>query len=481
MTDIKAKIAEVVKNNPKRYTQIINKDPELLGWVNNNTKTENDKFSAKVYSAIYDVSDVCEYNNIRKFDRFSTGFIGCGPASVCECTRTNISKKVSHTKTNISDEEKIKINEKRKSTMLEKYGVEYNSQREEVKDILSAPKINNDVFEKLNNYDWLNTEYVVNKRTTVDIGNELKIHNSTVIEYLKKYGFDIRQRSRYSRIETEIVEYIKSISEYDIIENTKSIINPYEIDIYIPELNIAFEVNGLYWHSYGDIGLENKNRHLNKTKKCRELGIQLIHITDWEWKNKCDIIKSIILSKLGKTKKIYARKCSIVEIDSNTARSFFDKNHLSGFIGSQKYIALEYDNEVVMCMSFGKNRFGDGIELHRMATKLNTTVVGGSSKLMSYYTKTYEIKHIKTYCDYSKSYGNSYEQIGFKYISKSSPGYFWTDGDEIYSRYKTQKHKLKVFLGEKYKPELNERDNMMKSGYRRYWDCGNLVFEYAAP
>lgn len=360
MTDIKTRIIEVVKNNPKRYTQIIIKDPELLEWVNNNTKTENNKFSAKVYSAIYDVGDVCEYGNIKKFDRFSTGFMGCGPASVCKCTKNNISKNVSRSKTNISDEEKIKINEKRKSTMLGKYGVEYNSQREEIKNILSAPKINSDVFKKLNDYDWLNAEYVLKKRTTVDIAQEFKIHNSTVIEYLKKYGFDIRQRSNYSRIETEIVEYIKSISKYDIIENTKSIINPYEIDIYIPELKIAFEVNGLYWHSYGDIGLENKNRHLNKTKKCRELGIQLIHITDWEWKNKCDIIKSIILSKLGKTEKIYARKCNIVEIDSNTARSFFDKNHLSGFIGSQKYIALEYENEVVMCMSFGKNRFGEG-------------------------------------------------------------------------------------------------------------------------
>jgi hypothetical protein len=25
---------------------------------------------------------------------------------------------------------------------------------------------------------------------------------------------------------------------------------------------------------------------------------------------------------------------------------------------------------------------------------------------------------------------------------------------------------------------VSERDNMMNSGYRRYWGCGNLVFEY---
>lgn len=478
MNYIKTKILDIINNHPKRYTHIIKNDKELNDWILSNTMTENEKFSAKVYSALYDINDTCKYGNTKKFDRFSTGFIGCGPASVCKCTKENISKNVSSSKHNMSDEQKLKIHEKRKSTMVEKYGVEYNSQRQEIKEILSLPKTSKTVFEKLSNYEWLNQEYNINKRTTVDIANELSIHNSTVIEYLKKFDFIIRQRSRYSTIEVEIVEYIKSISNYIIIQNTKSIISPLELDIYIPEIKIAFEINGLYWHSYGNTQMENKNRHLIKTEKCKELGITLIHITDWEWKNKKEIIKSIILSKLGRSEKIYARKTDIIEIDSKTARIFFTKTHLQGFIGSEKYTALIYNNEIVMCMSFGKNRFGDGMELHRMATTLNTTVVGGASKILRYYTKTYNITNIKTYCDYSKSYGNAYERIGFNYINTSLPDYFWTDGDKIISRYKAQKHKLKNIVGDIYDPNISERDNMMNAGFRRYWGCGNLVFEY---
>jgi len=74
----------------------------------------------------------------------------------------------------------------------------------------------------------------------------------------------------------------------------------------LPDLKIAFEFNGLYWHNE-----EHKpnNYHLNKTELCEEKGIQLIHIWEDDWRYKQDIVKSMILNKLGKTpNKIYAQK-----------------------------------------------------------------------------------------------------------------------------------------------------------------------------
>lgn len=54
---------------------------------------------------------------------------------------------------------------------------------------------------------------------------------------------------QYSYKEKELLEYIKSIYNGKIIENSRKIISPYELDIYLPELNLAFEFNGIYWHS----------------------------------------------------------------------------------------------------------------------------------------------------------------------------------------------------------------------------------------
>lgn len=471
---MKDKILEIVEKNPKHYTRLIKNNPEFYEWVIKNTLINSDKLSEMIYSAIYNVSNICENGGIKKFDRWSTGFTFCGPASSCICTKESISKNVSISKSQISSIDKEKTNIKRKKTMVAKYGVEYNSQREDVKPMLTKPKMDARIYNMLNDLNWLNSEYVIKKRTSVDISIELGIHNSTVIEYLKKHGFDIRQRSSYSQVEVEIIDYIKSICDFEIIENTRSIIPPYELDIYIKDINFAIEVNGLYWHST----IDNKNKHIIKTELCRSKNVYLMHITDWEWNNKKDIIKSIIISKLNKSTKIYARKCSIVELNTKQAKEFFNKNHLQGFTGAESYIGLSYNNEIVMCMSFGKNRFLDGIELIRMAATLQTTIVGGASKILSYYTKKYNVKNVLTYCDYSKSYGNSYKKIGFVYKNKSKLGYFWTDGNQILSRYKTQKHKLHKLLGDKFNINLSETQNMINNGYKKYWDCGNLIFEY---
>ena len=63
------------------------------------------------------------------------------------------------------------------------------------------------------------------------------------------------------------------------------------MDIYIPELNLAFEFNGSYWHSslYKD-----KCYHQNKTKLCYEKGIQLIHVYEYDWVKNKELIKNHI-------------------------------------------------------------------------------------------------------------------------------------------------------------------------------------------
>ncbi|MBR4316364.1 MAG: hypothetical protein IKP65_05310 [Alphaproteobacteria bacterium] len=71
------------------------------------------------------------------------------------------------------------------------------------------------------------------------------------------------------------MDFIKSIYPYDIIENDKTMIKPYELDIYIPEKQVAIEFDGIYWHNEEN---KPKNYHLMKTELCEEKGIHLIHI-----------------------------------------------------------------------------------------------------------------------------------------------------------------------------------------------------------
>lgn len=477
--DVKTNILQIVEKYPRHYTNMIKKDEKMVEWINKNKKTTSELFSAQIYSAIYNISDVCENKNIKNFHSWSNGFRGCGPAATCKCTKDNIAKNVSITKNNNSIENNNEINEKRKQTMLVRYGVEYNTQRPVVKEAISKPKIDYSIYETLSDKEWLTNEYITNKRTTVDIGKELGVDYSTVIEHLKKQGFDIRKRSNYSLVELDICNYITSLG-VTVETNVRNLISPYEIDLYIKDKKLAIEINGLYWHSFHPSSnkIENRKQHLFKTQECERHNIQLLHITDYEWINKKDIIKSIIKSKLGLNDQIYARKCNIKEVTTSEAKEFIEKYHLQGFVGSSHYIGLYNNDELYMIMSFGKNRYGSGFELHRMCSKDGFTIVGGASKILKYFTTTYDISKILTYCDYSKSYGNSYIKIGFDKISISKPGYFWTNGTKIFSRYITQKKNLNKILGDEYNHMLSETINMFNAKYRRYWDCGNILFEY---
>ncbi len=60
-----------------------------------------------------------------------------------------------------------------------------------------------------------------------------------------------------------------------------------ELDIWLPELNLAIEYNGLYFHSSED----SKYRDTIKINECNNKGILLYIIMDDEWNNNKDFVK----------------------------------------------------------------------------------------------------------------------------------------------------------------------------------------------
>lgn len=132
-----------------------------------------------------------------------------------------------------------------------------------------------------------------------------------LVEYSKvnhSYGTSIMEQDLYS--------FCDSIFPGEVRSNVKSIIRDddgyYELDIYIPEKNLAIEFNGNYWHSIEV--LKDKNYHLKKTNLCKEKGIRLIHIFEYEWVTKPEICKSLISSALGVFSDIfYAEDCEVRE------------------------------------------------------------------------------------------------------------------------------------------------------------------------
>lgn len=286
----------------------------------------------------------------------------------------------------------------------------------------------------------------------------------------------------FSNYEMELIDYISSIiGEENIVRNDRTILNGNELDVYVPSKKVAFEFDGLYWHS--EIKKPNKKYHLQKTMECEKQGIQLIHIFEDEWIYKKDICKSRIKNILGSSTRLYARKCEIVELTNKEANNFFTENHIQGNVAAKIIYGLKYNNEIVSAMSFGNLRKNLGqkstdgsYELLRFSNKQNMTVVGGASKLFNHFVKQVNPCDIISYADRRWSMGNLYEQLNFKFSHESEPNYFYIIGNERKNRFGFRKDILISKYG--CLPNDTEHNFCLNQGWYRIYDCGTKVYKW---
>jgi len=291
-----------------------------------------------------------------------------------------------------------------------------------------------------------------------------------------------------SKDEIEILNFITNLG-FETISGDRKLLSGKEIDILVPSKNLGIEYNGIMYHSIGNHSSDKfnklysnkeKQKHNFKTNKMNDLGIQLFHIFDIEYKHKKVLWESMIKSALGVNQKIGARKTEIKLVNNKDAKEFQEENHMQGSAPAKVKIGLYYENILVSLMTFSKGRASISAksewELIRFCSKQNLTVQGGASKLFSYFVKTYNPNNIKSFANRRWSNGNLYHKLGFELSHISEPNYFYFKENDrtLYSRNKFQKHKLKKFV--EYSEDKTEWEIMKDSGYRKIYDSGNLVF-----
>lgn len=283
-----------------------------------------------------------------------------------------------------------------------------------------------------------------------------------------------------SKAEVKLLEWIKeSLPGVEVQERQRKIISPYELDIYVPSLKVAIEFNGLYWHSADKAtDSEFRNKHLLKLQRCQAAGIRLIQIREDRWTDRQEICKSLIASAMHlPSRKESARDCEIVELASIDATDFLLRHHLDGSAKASVSLGLRLDGEVLSVMTFARPRYSTEAdwELVRFASKPFVHIRGAASKLLAHFRAS-NPGSVTSYCNLEYGSGGVYRAIGMGQVSQSRPGYIWAkNGQRVYSRYQTQKHKLAELLPI-FDPALSESENMFANGFRRYWDSGNLVF-----
>lgn len=322
------------------------------------------------------------------------------------------------------------------------------------------------------------------KKTCQEIADIIGTSKATVSIALSNLGIEVNKSNSYdrpfikiSRGHQEMMDYLTSLGiNYKC--NDRITIGE-EMDIYIPELKIGIEYNGIYTHherleETTHCKRKDRTYHIGKFNKARDKGIHLMQFWDVQWERKQDIVKSIIASKVGATNKLYARKCEIIEVPTGECNKFLDENHLQGSDRASIRYGLIYDGELVAAMTFCKSRYNKNYEweLSRFAGKKFTTIVGGFSKLLKHFRKNHS-GSIISYSDSMWSLGEAYQNNGFSKLKENPAGYHYVSLNKfcIYHRSNFRKDKITT-------PDdpRTEREIMVENGYKIIWDCGNAVW-----
>ncbi len=384
------------------------------------------------------------------------------------------------------------IKEKIRQTNRNRYGVDNPMQDKNIreksqKSFASHVRNNTDRYKIMNilrgSDFW---DRLSKKASLIDVCNNMDLKYQSVASILSRPEFKEKYYSTYSfpsqQKQKELFDWLQSIGA-NVKMNCRDVISPLELDIYDKDKKVAIEFNGSYWHSEANLERQlAKNKHISKTRQCREMGIRLVHVFEHTYIEKTKQFQNFIRSVFGlNTNRVAARKCTITH---NNASSFLEAYHIQGKPRDVlRYFNLEYNGEIVGCMTASKHHEKTNNDkgvcvLSRLAFKDNTTVQGGTSKLFKRFlqwSKDNNFDSIVSWSDNCISEGGVYRVLDFELEQEYKPSYFYYD--MINKKYRTKQSQRKT---NKLRPvgmsilDWNNSRNLFA-----LWDCGKKKWVYS--
>lgn len=301
--------------------------------------------------------------------------------------------------------------QKIKNTCLQRYGVDNVlklknkncvPQTEQAKQLIERSIQNNWQKYGTGNYttSYLNKTRSLHSRYTIDIDEQEYIKRFRRLqdaEYIKQHFinddgyFLFDQFCQYFKIDDNCAYKVKkkfnvlnaNVRQNEVeqrnlfdqiqctnkILNSRSIIAPQELDMYLPDYELAIEYNGLMYHSIGVERYYHFNHftdplyHYKKYQKCKQKGIRLFSIFDFEDQTKW---LSIINDVMGYNQQTNG---SVKQISLQESNQFIEQNSIFDVINNQRVMCLgEYFNDQLIRLGIF-----DGNKILRLVCKLGIT------------------------------------------------------------------------------------------------------------
>ena len=283
-----------------------------------------------------------------------------------------------------------------------------------------------------------------------------------------------------SKQELEVLDFIKTLTNHEVNSQVPVLLGEkrFVLDIVCPDLKLAVEFNGVYFHSQRF--LKDTRYHLNKTKAAAEQGWHLVHIFEDDWKFRNAAVRHMLSNRFGQIKKVGARKTRVVPVDKETAVAFYQDYHVQGSsrTPNQTHYGLSHEGELIAVMSFSQHASKRVVleesewELVRFASRYS--VQGGASKLFKAFVKECSPTKVVSFSMNHLFTGGVYSNLGFTVECVLPPDYTYVDKRTGRRLHKAgfQHSVLKRRFKDDYIEGATERQICESLGYYRIYDCG---------
>ena len=360
------------------------------------------------------------------------------------------------------------VKNKIKKTNLLKYGVEYSTQCEEVQNKIKATmqeRYGVDYYPQTHEYK-LKTERTCKEKYGVNYPCLAKQTRFSESHNISSYNIAFKSMLDLLQVPCEL-EFVLEDRSYDI-----------KIGKFLIEINPSITHNS-FIDVYGSNRVKSMDYHLNKSILAESYGYHCIHVWDWDnWEK--------IANLFAQKEQVYARKCDVVEISKKEAKEFLDKYHIQGSCnGASVNLGLVHQGKLVQVTTFGKPRYNRKFEweILRLCSATGFSVIGGASRMFSYFKQANNPESILSYCDRSKFNGDVYLHMGMKLASEGTPNKHWYSPkssermQHITDNFLRQRGFDQIF-GTSFGKGTSNEALMIERGYLPVYDCGQMRFEW---
>ena len=354
-----------------------------------------------------------------------------------------------------------------------------------------------DIKSKIDNKEYLQTEYVDNKKTAVQIASELGVHYSMVCDYLEKHSIKRRTSLDYGDVVStpHKMLLIPLLERMGVAHETSYLVEHkgkhiYEMDEYLPNQKVFIELQGLYWHGYlkkNRCTARNVSKDIRKYQYIKKYwpDHRIIYLLESDFDN--GIAESCIANCISSDRGTITWSSAGYDLRvgvSEDVRKFVKSNHYYGTIPPNKYVfSCMREGAIVAVATFSspsrneqRQKYGsDCIELSRYCSVEHRTNMG--SWFLSRCIRLIKERPIITYADITRMPGKPghdgtlYKACNFKLVGCTNKNYRYLKEDG------TTLHKRAVW-GRAKKNGVTEKTQALKEKLAVWYEWPKLIYIY---